>query len=54
MTKRNLIKELVHEGYVDMEDGNDTEDSLDVSSVLALFEEILSRLNSIEQRLDSL
>ena len=54
MTKRNLINELTREGYVDMEDGNDIENSLDVSSVLALFEEILLRLDAIEQRLDSL
>jgi hypothetical protein len=54
MTNRNLIKELVREGYADMEEGNDVEDSLNVFAVVALFEEILSRLNSIEQRLDSL
>ena len=44
---------LVREGYVDMENGNDREDTLDVYSTLALLENILARLEAIERRLDT-
>ena len=44
---------LVREGYVDMENGNDREDTLDVYSTLALLESILTRLEAIERRLDA-
>lgn len=47
------LMELVREGYVDMENGNDREDTLDVYSTLALLENILARLEAIERRLDA-
>lgn len=47
------LMDLVSKGYVDMENGNDTEDTLDVYSTLALLENILARLEAIERRLDT-
>ena len=44
---------LVREGYVDMENGDDREDTLDVYSTLALLEGMLTRLEAIERRLDT-
>lgn len=44
---------LVREGYVDMENGNDREDTLDVYSTLVLLERILARLEAIEERLNT-
>lgn len=50
--KKALIHELVRSGYVDMEEGNDVEDSLDVFAVVALFEKLLDRLDALEAKLN--
>lgn len=47
------LMDLVRKGHVDMENGNDIEDTLDVYSTLALLENILARLEAIERRLDT-
>lgn len=46
------LMDLVRKGHVDMENGDDHEDTLDVYSTLALLENILLRLNNIEEKLN--
>ena len=47
------LMRLVNKGYVDMENGDDQEDTLNVYSTLALLENILARLEAIERKLDA-
>lgn len=53
MTERNIDKELLHHVYYNMENGNDW-DLIDNDRLIGLLTEIVSRLESIEQRLDGL
>ena len=52
-TTRNINKELLHHVYYDMRDGSD-EDRIDNDCLIGLLTEIVSRMESIEQRLDGL
>lgn len=49
MTERNLKKELCYTCYYDRRCDNDTE-TIDYESLFALLEEILDRIEKLEQR----
>lgn len=51
MTIRNIIKELCFNHYIDMENGNDI-DTIDYHSLSYILEELIDRIEQLEQRLD--
>ena len=48
-TNRDFGKELCYSKYIDMEEGNDC-DSIDYQSLFGLLEEILTRLEKLEEK----
>ena len=48
MTNRNFEKELFHNRYIDMEDGNDTE-TICYSSLICIITELCDRIEQLEK-----
>jgi hypothetical protein len=51
MTERNLKKELQYSTYIDMENGNDTE-NIHYPALILILQDLVERMEQLEQRLD--
>lgn len=53
MTSRNISKEILHDFYYDMENGNDTE-TICYHSLICILTELVDRIEKLEDKLDEL
>jgi hypothetical protein len=51
MTERNFEKELIHDYYYDMENGNDTE-TISYSALIRIITEFHNRIEALEKELE--
>ena len=51
MTSRDLTKELQYSTYIDMENGNDTE-NIHYPALILILQDLVERMEKLEQRLD--
>ena len=51
MTDRNFTEELLYTNYVDMENGDDTE-NISYPALILILQDLVERMEKLEQRLD--
>lgn len=51
MTERNFTHELCYSNYIDMENGNDTQ-NIHYPALILILQDLVERVEQLEQRLD--